>query len=62
MNTIVLVLLVLMALGIVPSYFLVFRKWNKCTKFEQIWFSLFWFVVMLLYPVHYIYNKYFVKK
>ena len=52
------VILVVWLLGAVTSYELVFKKWTEdATKFEQIWYSVIWFLVLILYGIHSIHMK-----
>lgn len=40
-----LIALIVWLVGIPVTYFLVTRKWNQQSKFEQIWYSFFWLVL-----------------
>lgn len=52
------IILVVWLLGAVASYELVFKKWTEdATKFEQIWYSAIWFLVLILYGIHSIHMK-----
>lgn len=44
-------------LGIYPAYRLFVSKY-KYTTFEKIWFSFFWPLIVLIYPIYYVCNKY----
>lgn len=45
-------------IGTVVSYSLVFKKWKEdATKFEQIWYSLIWPLVAILYVIHWMHMK-----
>ena len=39
------------------AYKFVFSKNKDYTKFEQIWFSVFWILLLPLWLIHFIYNK-----
>lgn len=57
MNMIILALVWL--IGAVITFVLL-RNSNNST-FNKIWFSFFWPCLVILYPIHYVYNKYIKK-
>ena len=52
MNTVWIVLLVIYALGIFPTY-LYFDKMTDQPMFNKVWFSIFWPVVALFAVIYY---------
>lgn len=50
-------LITIWLIGVVIS-FVILTKRNNMSKFECVWFSMLWFVMIVLYPIHYIYNKF----
>ena len=51
------IILAVWILGICPAYYLFVNKF-KYTIFEKIWFSFFWPLIVLIYPIYYVCNKY----
>lgn len=51
------IILAVWLLGIYPAYRLFVSKY-KYTTFEKIWFSFFWPLIVLIYPIYYVCNKY----
>lgn len=51
------IILAVWILGIYPAYRLFVSKY-KYTTFEKIWFSFFWPLIVLIYPIYYVCNKY----
>ena len=51
------IILAIWVLGIFPAYKFFISKWNN-TKFEKVWFSCIWPLLLPLYAVHYIHMKF----
>lgn len=60
MNIWIIIAIVYIVLGIL-GYLFIIRKWKTPTKFEKIWYSVFWIALIPLWMLHKAYN-YFKKK
>ena len=54
-TTILLILLAIWVLGMIPAYNKI-KEWEKGT-FETRWYTIFWPVLILLYPIHKVHNS-----
>lgn len=45
--------------GAILTYSMMFENTKTQSTFNKVWFSIFWPGVILLYPIHYCYNKWF---
>jgi hypothetical protein len=46
-------------IGMVVSYFEVFKKWDDedANQFEKLWYSFVWPLIGILYGIHWLHNK-----
>ena len=48
---------VIWIIGIFVAYFTVISKWDGKSQAEKIYYSIIWPLLLLLYPIHWIYNS-----